>query len=85
MHSRVGWHCNDEPLFGGAGCSKLIVSVSFGSMVLFKWKGKSCPDSEVYSCCLGHGDVLVMDGQPTCAQGFSVPVMENGGEGGRGV
>ena len=118
---RVGWHCDDEPLFGGAGCSKLIVSVSFGSTALFKWKGKSCPDSVVNSCYLGHGDILVMDGQcqdeflhctdpgleqerinvtfrwirqhttscplragvvcclPTCAQGFSVPDMGNGG------
>ena len=24
LHSRVGWHCDDEPLFGRAGCSKLI-------------------------------------------------------------
>ena len=64
LHSRVGWHCDDEPLFGrGAGTSKLIVSVSFGSHVSFKWKGKSCPDGEVSSCCLGHGDILVMDGQ----------------------
>ena len=61
-NSQVGWHCDDEPLFGGAGCSKLIVSVSFGSTALFKWKGKSCPDSEARLCCLGHGDILVMDG-----------------------
>ena len=121
LHSRVGWHCDDEPLFGGAGCSKLIVSVSFESTALFKWKGKSCPDTDVNSCYLGHGDILVMDGQcqdellhctdpgleqerinvtfrwirqhttscplragvvcclPTCAQGFSGPVMGNGG------
>ena len=86
----------------------------------FKWKGKSCLDGDVSSCYLGHGDILVMDGQcqdeflhrtdpgreqerinmtfrwikqhasfcsflkagvacclPTCAQGLSVPVMEN--------
>ena len=42
---------------------KLIVSVSFGSQALFKWKGKSCPDGEAHLCCLGHGDILVMDGQ----------------------
>ena len=30
-NSCVGWHCDDEPLFGRAGNSKLIVSVSFGS------------------------------------------------------
>ena len=63
LHSRVGWHCDDEPLFGGAGCSKLIVSLSFGSTALFKWKGKSCPDGDACSCYLGHGDILVMDGQ----------------------
>ena len=63
LHSRVGWHCDDEPLFGGAGCSKLIVSVSFGYQALFRWKGKSCLDGDVSSCYLGHGDILVMDGQ----------------------
>ena len=94
--------------------------MSFGSTALFKWKGKSCPDGDASSCYLGHGDILVMDGQcqdgflhctdpgleqerinvtfrwirqhttscplragvvsclPTCAQGFSVPVMGNG-------
>ena len=24
---------------------------------------KECPDGEVSTCCLGHGDLLVMDGQ----------------------
>ena len=61
LHSRVGWHCDDEPLFGEAGCSKLIVSVCFGSPALFRWKGKSCPDGDVSSCYFGHGDILVMD------------------------
>ena len=28
--SCVGWHCDDEPLFGKCGDAKLIVSVSFG-------------------------------------------------------
>ena len=42
-NSRVGWHSDDEPLFGEA---KLIVSMSFSSNALFKWKGKSCLDSE---------------------------------------
>ena len=36
-NSRVGWHCDDEPLFGGSGVQKLIVSVSFGTQALFKW------------------------------------------------
>ena len=43
LHSRVGWHCDDEPLFGRAGCPKLIVSVSVGSQALFRWKGKPLP------------------------------------------
>ena len=37
--------------------------MSFGTRALFKWKGKSCPDSEADSCWLDHGDLLVMDGQ----------------------
>ena len=39
--SHVGWHSDDEPLFGERGEAKLIVSVSFGTQALFKWKGKS--------------------------------------------
>ena len=63
-NSCVRWHCDDEPLFGrGQGTSKLIVSVSFGSLVSFKWKAKSCLNGENSSCSLGHGDILVMDGQ----------------------
>ena len=50
--SHVGWHSDDEPLFGERRETKLIVSVSFGTSALFKWKGK-----------LGHGDLLVLDGQ----------------------
>ena len=61
--SRVNWHSDSEPLFGGSGVHKLIVSVCFGAPVLFKWKGRSCLDSGVRSCWLGHGDILVMDGQ----------------------
>ena len=49
--SCVGWHCDDEPLFGKCGDAKLIVSVSFGS------------DDEGHLCCFGRGDILVMDGQ----------------------
>ena len=61
--SYVGWHSDDEPLFGERGKAKLIVSVSFGTQALFKWKGKSCPNNDGHSCWLGHGDILVMDGQ----------------------
>ena len=78
-NSRVNWHSDDEPLFGGSGVHKLIVSVSFGASVLFKWKGKSCLDSEERSCWLDHGDILVMDGQ--CQDEFlhcTCPGLERG-------
>ena len=61
--SHVGWHSEDEPLFGERGEARLNVSVSYGTRALFKWKGKSYPDSEACSCWLDHGDLLVMDGQ----------------------
>ena len=38
---RVGWHCDDEPLFGRCGVAKLIVSVSFSTRALFKWKAST--------------------------------------------
>ena len=61
--SHVGWHSDNEPLFGERREAKLVVSVSFGTQALFRWKGKSCPNSDANSCCLGHRDILVMDGQ----------------------
>ena len=61
--SCVGWHCDDEPLFGEYGDAKLIVSVSLGDSVVFRWRRQSCLDDEGHLCCLGHGDVLVMDGR----------------------
>ena len=78
-NSRVNWHSDDEPLFGRSEVHKLIVSVSFGASVLFKWKGKSCLDSEERSCWLDHGDMLVMDGQ--CQDEFlhcTSPGLEHG-------
>ena len=66
--SCVGWHRDDEPLFGRCGEVKLIVSVSFGDAAVFWWKRQSCPDDEGHLCCLGPGDILVMDGQ--CQDGF---------------
>ena len=56
-------HSDVEPLFGECGDAKLIVSVSLGTQALFKWKGKSCPSNDGHSCWLGHGDILVMEGQ----------------------
>ena len=60
--SCVGWHCDDEPLFGKCGDAKLIVSVNLGSFALFRWRRQSCSSDEG-SCRLDHGDILVMDGQ----------------------
>ena len=62
-NSCVGWHRDDEPLFGEYGDAKLIVSVSLGGSAVFEWKRRSCPDDEGHLCCLGHGDILVMDGR----------------------
>ena len=59
--SRVGWHCDDEPLFGKCGDAKLIVSVSLGIFALFRWRRQSCSSNEDSSCRLDHGDILVMD------------------------
>ena len=61
--SCVGWHCDDEPLFGKCGDAKLIVSVSLGTFTVFRWRRQSCPSDEGGSCRLDHGDILVMDGQ----------------------
>ena len=62
-NSCVGWHRDDELLFGEFGEAKLIVSVSLGGSAVFKWKRRFCPDNEGHLCCLGHGDILVMDGR----------------------
>ena len=61
--SCVGWHCDDELLFGKCGDAKLIVSVSLGNFAVFRWSRQCCPAHEGHSCRLGHGDILVMDGQ----------------------
>ena len=61
--SCVGWHRDDEPLFGECGDAKLIVSVSFGNAAVSRWRRQSCPDDEGHLCWLGHGDILVKDGQ----------------------
>ena len=55
LHSCVGWHCDDEPLFGKCGDAKLIVSVSLGNSALFRWRRQSCSSDEGGSCRLGHG------------------------------
>ena len=62
-NSCVGWHRDDEPMFGECGEAKLIVSVSFGDAAVFRWRRQSCPNDEGHLSCLGHGDILVKDGQ----------------------
>ena len=59
----MGWHRDDEPLFGECGEAKLIVSVNFGDAAVFRWRRQSCPDDEGHLCCFGRGDILVMDDQ----------------------
>ena len=59
----VGWHRDDELLFGKCGDAKLIVSVSLGTFAVFRWRHQSCLDDEGHLCCLGHGDILVVDGR----------------------
>ena len=40
--SRVGWHSDDEPLFGECVEANLIVPEGFVTCAFFKWKGVSC-------------------------------------------
>ena len=55
---------DNEPLFGGAGDSELIVSVCFGASATFRWVRNSDRDwSSGWSQRLSHGDILVMDGK----------------------
>ena len=54
---------DEEPLFGECGEGKLIVSVTLGNSAVFSWRRQSCPDDEGHLCWLGHGDILVMNGQ----------------------
>ena len=90
-NSCVGWHCDDEPLFGEYGDAKLIVSVSLGNFAVFRWRRQSCPPDEGHSCRLDHGDhvrtsffivrIPVACCLPACAQGSSVLVMGNAVDG----
>ena len=49
--SCVGWHCDDEPLFGECGDAKLIVSVSLGNSAVFSWRRQSCANDD--ATCVG--------------------------------
>ena len=59
--SSIGWHSDNEPLFGPQNSPKLIVSMSLGNSVEFKVRrvrgGIPSPIT------LDHGDLLVMDGR----------------------
>ena len=59
----MGWHRDDEPLFGKCCGAKLIDSVSLGSSAVFRWRRQSWPSDEGSLCWLDHGDIIVMDGQ----------------------
>ena len=65
----VGSHRAPPPLcdFGGAPLPKPWTpggpTGPAGRPLVFKWKGKSCPDCEASSCWLDHGDLLVMGGR----------------------
>ena len=46
-----------------AGKQSSLFSMSFGTFAVFRWRRQSCPDDEGRFILLGHGDILVMDGQ----------------------
>ena len=52
----------------------------FRSHASFKWKGKSCPDGDVSSCWLGHGEILVwMANVKTSFLAARIPVWNRSG------
>ena len=62
--SCISRHSDKEPMFGGFGGPKLIVSVSFGCDATFRWVRNSDRDgSSGWSQRLSQGDVLVTDGK----------------------
>ena len=52
-NSCVGWHRDDEPLFGECGDAKLIVSVSFGSSAVLPSNGRVSPVRLTKPTCAG--------------------------------
>ena len=57
----VGWHSDDEQIFGNAGDNVTIISLSLGATRTFEVKRKGTDD--VLACFLKAGDVLIMSGQ----------------------
>lgn len=51
----VGWHSDDEPLFGS---DPVIASLSFGATRAFKMRSKTTKEVETYN--LTHGSLLLM-------------------------
>jgi len=64
----VGWHSDDEELFGGLQENKVIVSLSLGQARSFQIRLKHKPGSgelnlnPVATTVLEHGDILTMEG-----------------------
>lgn len=64
----VGWHADDEPLFGGEKANTIILSLSLGQTRSFqvRLKNKDGPElvnlNNVLTTALEHGDILTMEG-----------------------
>jgi len=57
----VGWHADDEPLFGAKKNVALIISFSLGVTRRFEFKPRGQPQNLQY-IGLGDGDVMTMEG-----------------------
>ena len=57
-HHSVGWHADDEPLFGGSEENKLIISLSLGSTRSFEL----CGQGLYRRMELRGGDLMTMEG-----------------------
>ena len=56
----LGWHADDEPIFGSQAISKPILSLSVGASRLFGIKVNNT--NQTVKLTLSHGDALLMDG-----------------------
>ena len=56
----LGWHADDEPLFGSSAVSKPILSLSIGASRLFGIKVNNT--NQTVKLTLSHGEALLMDG-----------------------
>ena len=79
--SRVNWHSDNEPLFGGSGVHKLIVSVSFGALLFFS-NGRAGPAWTVVSALVGLAMVTFLSWMANAKMSFftvQVPVWNMSG------